>query len=215
MIGADTQWALNPVLDLCWVRRRHVSTCPEIMCRHALLPRYAGQKWTKQTCHSSRHFHARPRKQLTAGRKLLHESDRDTALWADSAYTGAAIRTNMKPLAMLANICEMGNTAYPLTRLHDSGSDANTGYNTALKNSGDLFAGYPLVSGCSNLNNTLTIGATGMLSEGVAAYYDGLTTLDVQNAGVVVGSLFLRGAGDSIGSFTNSGGYNGGASVDV
>lgn len=48
--------------------------------------------------------------------ELLRESDRDTVLWADSAYTGLAIRAILKRFAMLANICEKGNAAYPLTR---------------------------------------------------------------------------------------------------
>ncbi|MBK1860116.1 IS5 family transposase, partial [Cerasicoccus arenae] len=48
--------------------------------------------------------------------ELLRESDRNTMLWADSAYTGPAIRVILKRFAMLANICEKGNAAYSLTR---------------------------------------------------------------------------------------------------
>jgi len=48
--------------------------------------------------------------------ELLRESDRDTMLWADSAYVGPAIRAILKRFDMLANICEEGNAAYPLTR---------------------------------------------------------------------------------------------------
>ncbi|MBC2594616.1 IS5 family transposase [Ruficoccus amylovorans] len=48
--------------------------------------------------------------------KLLRESDREAVLWADSAYVGPFIAALLKGFAMLANICEKGTAARPLSR---------------------------------------------------------------------------------------------------
>lgn len=47
---------------------------------------------------------------------LLRESDRNTVLWADSAYVGPAIKTLLERFGMLPNICEKGTHAQPLRR---------------------------------------------------------------------------------------------------
>jgi len=48
--------------------------------------------------------------------ELLRESDRDTVLWADSAYIGPIIAALLERFDMLANICEKGTSVRPLDR---------------------------------------------------------------------------------------------------
>lgn len=48
--------------------------------------------------------------------ELLRESDRDTVLWADSAYIGPIIAALLERFGVLANICEKGSSVRPLNR---------------------------------------------------------------------------------------------------
>jgi IS5 family transposase len=48
--------------------------------------------------------------------ELLRESDRETVLWADSAYIGPIIAALLNRFGMLANVCEKASSVRPLGR---------------------------------------------------------------------------------------------------
>ena len=48
--------------------------------------------------------------------QLLRQSDRETVLWADSAYIGPIIAALLERFKMLDNICEKGTSVRPLNR---------------------------------------------------------------------------------------------------